>query len=319
MRHLAWRTQGKLALRVIRQRLGDPAPLCASIFVTDRCNVRCDGCVFYDSLHVVGRAQPEDLSTLLRIQDALQAEGVPVVNYAGGEPFLRDDLPEVLFAGHARGFSQTVVTNGMIDAPRTIEACDATCDAVAFSPHPPEELGGSGAEERWEAAWTGLARLRAGLRRPELMVKVTLGRHTAPRLHDIIARAVDLGADSIRCQTNFYRSQFPSSEQLVDMRRVLEWWTVREPKRMDHRSFFLDHLESYFGETPRISCTADRKFNVGIHLDGTVSACCAQRVIIGNIFQTPLAQMHTRPEQKRHDCFGCHRTDIIQAQRYCGA
>jgi hypothetical protein len=88
---------------------------------------------------------------------------------------------------------------------------------------------------------------------------------------------------------------------------------------MDDRASFLADLESFFGDAPRIACTADRKFNVDIYLDGTVSACCAERVIIGNIFQTPLARMHARSEQMRTDCFGCHRPDVIASKRYCGA
>jgi MoaA/NifB/PqqE/SkfB family radical SAM enzyme len=319
MRNFPWVTRAKLAVRVLRQRMGEPAALMASIYVTDRCNVRCDGCLFYDSLYTERRARREDSATMLRILDALQADGVPIVSYLGGEPFLRRDLPELLHAGRARGFAQSVVTNGMIDAPRIVEACEATCDAVIFSPHPPEELGGSGAERRWEAAWAGLTRLRKGLKTPELTVGVTLSRHTAPRLDEILTRAIAGGADRVRCHPHFYPPQFPTPEQVAGMRGVLESWTRREPRRLDGGSFFLRDLESYFGTTPQIACTADRKFNVGIYLDGSVSACCPERVIIGNILETPLAEMRARREQMRTDCFGCHRTEVAIAKRYCGA
>jgi hypothetical protein len=211
-----------------------------------------------------------------------------------------------------------VVTNGTVDAPGAVEACEATCDAVVFSPHPPEELGGGGALERWDAAWAGFARLRAGLRRAELTVGITLGRHTAPRLDEILERAVGGGADRIRLQAHFSPRLFPTAPQLAEMRRVLEHWTLREPRRMDDRTLFLDHLESYFSTSPYVTCTAHRRFNLGVYLDGSVSACCPERVIIGNLFREPLATMRARPEQMRTDCFGCHRTDVIVAKRYCG-
>ncbi len=318
MRRLPLKTQAQLAVRVIRQRLGNPAPLIASVFVTDRCNVRCDGCFFYASLHTEQRARREDTATMMRILDALKREGVPIVSYVGGEPFMREDLPEILYAGKARGFSQSVVTNGMIDAPRILEACEATHAAVIFSPHPPEELGGNGAEERWKAAWDGFGRLRAGLKQAELTVGITLSRYTAPRLEETVTRAMEAGTDRVRCHPHIYPQQFPTPEQVVAMRQVLESWTRREPERMDDPSFFLTDLQSYFGAAPRIQCTADRKLNVGIYLDGSVSACCPERVIIGNILQTPLAKMRTKPEQMRHDCYGCHRTDVVIAKRYCG-
>ena len=317
-RRLPLKTQAQLALRVIRQRLGDPAPLIASIFVTDRCNVRCDGCLFYASLYTERRARREDTATMMGILDALRRDGVPMVSYVGGEPFLRRDLPEILYAGQARGFSQSVVTNAMINAPRTVAACEATCDAVIFSPHPPEELGGPRAEKRWEAAWAGFARLRAGLKRAELTIGITLSRYTAPRLEETLTRAMEAGADRVRCHPHIYPQQFPTPEQVDAMRDILESWTRREPERMDDPTFFLTDLPSYFRDAPRIACTAHRKFNVGIYLDGSVSACCPERVIIGNILQRPLAAMRAAPEQMRHDCFGCHRTDVVIAKRYCG-
>jgi MoaA/NifB/PqqE/SkfB family radical SAM enzyme len=318
VRRLPWSTQGKLAMRAVRQRLGDPAPLIASLYVTDRCNVRCDGCLFYDSLYTEQKPRREDTATILRILDALELEGLPIVSYLGGEPFLRRDLPEILHAGKARGFAQSVVTNGMIDAPRTLEACEATCEAVIFSPHPPDELAGKGAERRWGEAWAGFRRLRGGLKHAELTVGITLSRHTAPRLEEILTRALDGGADRVRCHPHFYPRQFPTAEQVLAMREVLEQWTAREPERMDDPSLFLTELQSYFGDVPRIPCTAGRKFNVGIYLDGSVSACCPERVIIGNILETPLRQMRARPDQMRTDCFGCHRTEVLIAKRYCG-
>jgi MoaA/NifB/PqqE/SkfB family radical SAM enzyme len=299
--------------------LGDPAPFFATIFVTDRCNVRCDGCLFYETLHTDGSTRREDTATMLRILDALSEDGVPMLSYVGGEPFLREDLPEILRAGKTRGFSQGVVTNAMIDAPEIVAACEETCDAVVFSPHPPEELGGNGAESRWKSAWTGVRRLRSGLSRPELTVGITLGRFTAARLEEIIARSVDCGVDRIRCHPNFYPSQFPSADQLAEARRVLEAWTLKAPAMMDPPELFLNDLEAYFSDVPRMACTADRKFNVGVYLDGSVSACCPERVMIGNLLDTPLAQMRATKEQMRTNCFGCQRPDVVLANRLGGS
>lgn len=325
MRRTQLRTQARLALRVLQQRVGVPAPLFATFFVTDRCNVRCDGCVFYDALHperpgrrVLQVAERESTAQARRIIDAIADGGVPVLSYAGGEPFLREDLPALLAHGRGRGLSQLVVTNGLVDAPALLRAIEATCDALVFSPHPPEELGGGGAAARWEASWTNLRAMRAALRRCELTVGITLGRHTLPRLEEILERAHACGVDRVRCHPNFYPAQFPTRDEVVAAQSLLRAWTRRAPALMDDPSLFVDALPEYFAATPRVPCTAERRFNVGVYLDGSVSACCAERVMIGNLLETPLASMRALPSQRRDDCYGCHRTDVRMAQRYCG-
>jgi MoaA/NifB/PqqE/SkfB family radical SAM enzyme len=317
-------TQGRLALRVLQQRVGRPAPLFATLFVTERCNVRCDGCVFYDALHAErpGRkvlpAVHERTERALRIVDAVVEGGVPVLSYAGGEPFLREDLPAILAHGRARGLSQLVVTNGLVRSPAILRAVEATCDALVFSPHPPEELGGGGAEARWALSWELLGEMRRALSRSELTVGITLGRHTLPRLEEILRRARDAGVDRVRCHPNFYPAQFPSESEVLAAQSLLREWCARYPALMDDPTLFIDDLPGYFAPTPRVPCMATRSINLGIFLDGTVSACCAERVVIGNLLERPLRELRATPAQRRDDCYGCHRTDVRLAQRYAG-
>lgn len=325
MRRTKLQTQGRLALRVLQQRVGVPAPLFATLFVTDRCNVRCDGCVFYDGLHperpgrkVLPEAAAEATRQVFRLVDAIADGGVPVLSYAGGEPFLRDDLPEILTYGARRGLSQLVVTNGLVRAPEILRAVEGTCDALVFSPHPPEEIGGGGADARWALAWENFAAMRSALRRCELTVGITLGRHTVPRLEEILSRAVEAGVDRVRCHPNFYPAQFPSEGEVLAAQAVLRTWVRRYPKVMDDPTLFIDALPEYFAARPKVACAATRSFNVGVFLDGSVSACCAERVMIGNLLERPLRELRARPEQRRDDCYGCHRTDVRLAERYCG-
>lgn len=325
VRRTSLSTQARLALRVLQQRVGSPAPLFATLFVTERCNVRCDGCVFYDALHAErpGRrelptVERESTAQALRLVDAIADGGVPVLSYAGGEPFLRDDLPEILAHGARRGLSQLVVTNGLVRSEAILRAVEATCDALVFSPHPPEELGGNGADARWENAWRNLADMRAALRRTELTVGITLGRHTLPRLEEILTRAHRCGVDRVRCHPNFYPAQFPTGAQVLAAQALLREWCRRHPALMDDPSLFIHDLPAYFAARPRVPCMATRSINLGVFLDGAVSACCAERVIIGNLLERPLRSLRATPDQRRDDCYGCHRTDVRLAQRYAG-
>jgi MoaA/NifB/PqqE/SkfB family radical SAM enzyme len=313
-----WRTPLRLAARGLLQRLGENRPLSATFFVTERCNVRCDGCVYYENQDEFIPSQKEATSRSIRILERIAEEGIPMVAYAGGEPFLRRDLGDLLRAGQALGISQSVITNAMKLHDEGVEAAEACCDSVVFSPHPASELLGNNTARKAERAWTGLAELRRRLKRPELICAITLGRHTAPVLDEIIRRAVDLGVDSVKYQPNFFPQQFPRPGQIDRMKRTLEEWSCRLPDRFTDVRYFLEDLDGYFAERPKVGCTTNRRFNIGVFLDGTVSACCAAHVPIGNLFDTPIgAMLDHRPETKP-DCFGCHRLDVLKAFELCG-
>lgn len=312
------RTPAKFALQVLQQRLGRRAPLVATFFVTARCNVRCDGCVFYDNLD--DRVTPAEESTerALTLLGKLAQARLPSVSFAGGEPFLRADLPALLAAGHAHGFSQSLVTNAMVLSDPGIAAAEACCDEVIFSPHPPSELGGGGAEARYARSWEGLGQLRRALRQATLTCAITLGAHTAPVLDDLLGRAFRAGVDRVKYHPNFFPAQFPSTEAVARMGAVLRRWTAREPRRMADPALFLERLPTFFGPRPVVACTADRRFNLGVFLDGTVSACCAAHVPIGNLLEVPLAAMLSERLGGVPDCFGCHRGDAVRALQICG-
>ncbi len=87
-------------------------PCSVLLEVTDRCNLRCPVC-FADS----GRGQGEDLS-LERIKwllnRAITAVGPSNLQLSGGEPTLRDDLPEIVEIARRVGYSFIQVnTNGL--------------------------------------------------------------------------------------------------------------------------------------------------------------------------------------------------------------
>ncbi len=312
-----WRPPAKLALRVVQQRLGINRPLSATFLVTDRCNVRCDGCVYYGNHSDHIDNSEEGTERAIAILDALAAEGIPVVAIAGGEPFLRRDLHVLLREAGRRRFSLSVITNGLVDNPDALQAVDEVCDALLFSPHVASELGPHGAAQ-YERGWQGFARMRAALRRPALVCMLVISKHTAPLLDEIVGRALDLGADQIRYQPNFYRDQFPTPEQVAACQTTLRRYAHTHPGRLTDARLFLDHLADYFAAAPAVPCTANRRFNIGVYVDGTVTACCPQYVPIGNIFAQPLSDMLQARLEEKHDCFGCHRVDVLRALELCG-
>jgi tetraether lipid synthase len=84
----------------------------AVLEVTDRCNLSCAFC-FADAGSSL-RPDP-DLSTIRHLYESLLASGGPCnVQLSGGEPTVRDDLPEIVALGRSLGFGFIQVnTNGL--------------------------------------------------------------------------------------------------------------------------------------------------------------------------------------------------------------
>ena len=84
----------------------------ALIEVTQRCNLNCSFC-FADAN---GNCEADlDLETIRRMyQSAMDTSGNCNIQLSGGEPTLRDDLPEIIRIGHEIGFSFIQInTNGI--------------------------------------------------------------------------------------------------------------------------------------------------------------------------------------------------------------
>ncbi len=81
------------------------------LFVTDRCNMRCQHCMFWQRV-----AEPGSEMSLSELQSvAASCPPLQTVGVTGGEPFLRPDLPEIVETFFERNgtFHLQVNTNGL--------------------------------------------------------------------------------------------------------------------------------------------------------------------------------------------------------------
>lgn len=312
-------TAAKLARRVVDQRLGRARPLFATFFVTRRCNVRCTGCWYYDVLDPALRASEPDTATAVAILRRLGEGGVPVVQIAGGEPFLRRDLATLLRAGRDAGLSLAIITNGMLVSASALGAVDEACEWALYSPHVPEELSPESGRRQYEQGWEGFRRMRRALSRPHLACAVTVSRLTVPRLGEILGRALAAGADSVKFQPVFTPAMFPSPAEARHAVEVIGSFQARYPDRIAVSAAFLSRFAAFFGPAPTVACTVRRFFHIGVHVDGTVCACCPMDQPLGSLLEAPLEALLAREVAEQHDCYGCQRLDIVQALRLCGA
>ena len=105
----------------------------AYLHVTQRCNLACAGCYSLDEQRNALADAP--LSDVQHAIDELAAAGVMQLIISGGEPFLRDDLPEIV--EHAKRVcgiaSVTVLSNGTHMPKDALERLAPNVDCVSVS------------------------------------------------------------------------------------------------------------------------------------------------------------------------------------------
>lgn len=84
--------------------------------MTNRCNIRCDGCYYYEGEKQFARENP-DPDAWRALMQAEKARGITFVVLAGAEPSLAPDICKVCFAEIPLG---AVATNGLKAMPRDI-------------------------------------------------------------------------------------------------------------------------------------------------------------------------------------------------------
>lgn len=97
----------------VRRAKAQCVPRWITLFVTNRCNARCEHCFFWSELN---RRSPElGLDDMRRLFRSIRWS-VRTVNLSGGEPFLRRDLEDIVLAADAtrRVRKMSVPTHGML-------------------------------------------------------------------------------------------------------------------------------------------------------------------------------------------------------------
>ena len=93
-------------------------PIYALLKVTDRCNSQCEYCGHASKTDKIEDATTEQLQDVL--DQLVEAECVSV-NFTGGEPLLRPDLPTLVKHARKRGLFPILLTNGLLLRKRSSE------------------------------------------------------------------------------------------------------------------------------------------------------------------------------------------------------
>lgn len=193
-------------------------PKSVDLSITNRCNLNCAYCYHFESEGDSGTDLPTE--AWLGFFEELTGCAVLDVTLAGGEPFLREDLRELIEGIVRNRMRFSILTNGTLvtDEIADYVAFTGRCNSVQVSidgswPGPHDAFRGGG---NFERAVAGLQRLRAhGV---PVTVRVTIHRHNVDDL-DAIARFLleEIGLPSFSTNSAGYVGQCRSHADDVQL------------------------------------------------------------------------------------------------------
>lgn len=222
--------------------------LLAVIDVTNRCNLKCPICFANAaSAGYVYEPSKEQILSMLNVLRSHRPLPAPALQFSGGEPTLREDLPELIQAAKKLGFLNIEVNTNGIKLSQSVDYCrtlkDAGMDTVylqfdGLTPDVHKFTRGRDLVETKIAAIKNCR--RAGMRSVVLVVTLIKGVNDR-QLGDIIRFAAD-NFDVIRCinvQPISFVGRMPK-EELKKLRMTIPDFMTCVEKQSDGRILATD-------------------------------------------------------------------------------
>jgi len=289
-------------------------PRSADIEITSRCNLRCRYCYYFDNPEVEYRDLPSD--EWLPFFDELGRCAVMDVTLQGGEPFIREDLPQLIEGIVRNRMRFSLLSNGtLIDDHIAAFLADTNrCDSVQIS------VDGSSSEThdacRGKGSFDGALRGIRTLQRYKIpvAVRVTIHRHN---VHDLegIARLLleDLGLDGFStnaagylgaCRQNVNEVMLTTHDRQEAMETLLRL-TARYNGRISAQAGPLAEGEMWckmeeacmkgalpFPNGGSLTACGCHNSKINVRADGVITPCCMlPHMELGRINRDSLAEV----------------------------
>jgi len=296
------------------------APYRMDLAITYRCNNKCMHC------YAGGPRETEELTTRewFRVMDKLLKLGIPHVVFTGGEPTLRDDLPELIAHTQKIGLVSGLVTNGrrIKDEAYFKSLVDAGLDHVQITieSHEPKVHDKiTGVEGSWSETVQGL---KTAIASPIYTItNTTLSQYNVKEILKTIDFIHSLGLKQFACNSLIYSGKAPevAKDFALDEASLEPILTrIRDHARRLGMEFTWYTPTEYCVFNPLQldlgikSCSACR-ISMCIEPDGTVIPCQSYFISLGNILRDDWRKIWRHPlclklrareyvPEKCHDC-----------------
>ncbi|MDX1756805.1 MAG: pyrroloquinoline quinone biosynthesis protein PqqE [Marinobacter sp.] len=267
-----------------QDRVGPPLWLLAEL--TYRCPLQCPYCS--NPLDYAHREQELTTEQWLSVLRQGRAMGAAQLGFSGGEPLVRQDLPELIAEARQLGYYSNLITSGLgLTETKVNRFRDAGLDhiQVSFQASDPE-LNNAVAGSR-KAFEQKLAMARAVKEAGYPMVlNFVIHRHNIHQMRDIIDLCHRLGADYVELATcQYYGWAFHNREGLMPSRSQLE---AAEREVNEQRARLADAgstmklifvTPDYYEERPKACMNGWGSLFLTVAPDGTALPCHSARLL----------------------------------------
>lgn len=292
------------------------------LFLTSLCNLRCDMCDIWK----LGEYGPS-LNVITRILEEAKELGAGEVSLGGGEPFMRDDILEVIEYAHNLGYIIKCVTNATLLNEKLVTSLSHYMDRITISLEGQEDchdsIRGKGTYQK------AIAAIKM-LREKKFLVSLIMvvSKHSYHYMKELVDVAKERDIFSIGYQ--------PFTKRVLRLRKEnWEKYVIPEDeidnlaKMVDETVYYarkkgviisslnmLQMMPEYFRlkekTYPSNGCTIPFQ-SISTNLDGSVSPCMAYSDFnVGNIKQTSLSEIwygekfeRARQMARNKLCRGC--------------
>jgi radical SAM protein with 4Fe4S-binding SPASM domain len=296
------------------------APLRMDMALTFRCQNDCIHC------YAGGPHETPELTTAQwkTVIDKLSDVGVFILTFTGGEPTMREDLPELLLYAQNKGMVTGLISNGRKLKDKAyvdvLEKAGLDFVQVTLESHKPEVHDAmTGAVGSWKETVAGIR--NAVQSKIYVSTNTTLSKHNADGFLTTIDFIKSLDVDAFGCNSLIYSGKAPSASEefalsIEDLKALLP--QIRDKAHMLSLKFLWYTPTQYCQLDPVTmglgvkTCTA-AMINACVGPNGDVYPCQSYFESLGNILTTPWEKIWHSPlaeklrkreyvEEKCRDC-----------------
>jgi len=301
------------------------APLRMDLALTFRCQNDCVHC------YAGGPHETPELSTAQwkSVIDKLSEIGVFILTFTGGEPTLREDLPELLQYAQNKGMVTGLISNGRKQKDKAyvaaLEKSGLDFVQVTLESHKPQVHDKmTGEKGSWKETIAGIQ--NAVQSQIYVSTNTTLSKHNATDFLTTVDYIKGLGVNAFGCNSLIYSGKAPSASEefalsVEDLNMLLP--KIRDKAQMIDLKFLwytptqycqFDPLQMGLGVK---TCTA-AMINACVGPNGDVYPCQSYFESLGNIltepwekiWNNPLAEKLRKREYAEEKCKECDQLQV---------
>ena len=300
---------GSAELQARAPRAVAKPPLWLLAELTYRCPLHCAFCS--NPVDYTRYREELDTAEWIRVFREARAMGAVQLGFSGGEPLLRDDLPELVAAAHELGFYTNLITSGVGLTPQRAETLKrAGLDHIQLSfQDSSRELNDFLSSTKTFDLKQRVARTIKDLGYP-MVLNCVMHRYNLPHVGRIIEMAEAMEADFLElANVQYYGWAWRNREMLMPSREMLataEAVVETHRPRLDGRMKILWVVPDYAEGKPKPCMAGWGSVFLVVAPDGVALPCHSARMLPGLDF--PNVREHSiRSIWQESPAFGAYR------------